>query len=164
MTSGARTILLALLILGTQADAQTPIHNLTSVTRGARPRSELHSEIASADSALFTAFNQRDITRFRSHFSRDLEFYQDNEGVENYAQTMKDFGKMFGQPAPIRRELVPGSLEVYPIKDYGAIEVGRHRFCHVENGKNDCGTFSFVHIWRRTKAGWKVSRVVSYGH
>jgi len=34
---------------------------------------------------------------------------------------------MFRQPSTIRRELVPGSLEVYPIKNYGAIEVGSHR-------------------------------------
>jgi ketosteroid isomerase-like protein len=151
-------------IFGTQASAQTPMHDLTSVIRRVLSPSDLHSEIAAADRALFTAFNQRDLTKLRSYFTRDLEFYQDNEGVERYAQTMKDFGQMFGQPAPIRRELVPGSLEVYPIKDYGAIEVGRHRFCHVENGKNDCGTFSFVHIWQRTKAGWKISRAVSYGH
>jgi len=153
-----------MLVLGRQAGAQTPIHDVTSVTRRALSPSNLHSEIAAADSALFTAFNQRDLTKLRSYFARDLEFYQDNEGVMRYAQTMKDFGQMFGQPAPIRRELVPGSLEVYPIKDYGAIEIGRHRFCHVENGKNDCGTFSFVHIWRRTKAAWKLSRAVSYGH
>jgi len=164
MTSSARPILLAMLVLGTQAGAQTPIHGVTGVPRPALSPPDLHSEIAAADSVIFTAFNQRDLTKLRSYFARDLEFYQDNEGVENYAQTMKDFGQMFGQPAPIRRELVLGSLEVYPIKGYGAIEIGRHRFCHVENGKNDCGTFSFVHIWRRTKAGWKISRAVSYGH
>jgi len=124
----------------------------------------LYIAIAAADSALFAAFNRRDLSRLESFFTRDLEFYQDNEGVENYAKTMKDFRQMFGQPAPLHRELVPRSMEVYPIKNYGAMEVGRHRFCHLENGKEDCGTFSFVHIWRRTKAGWRISRVVSYGH
>jgi hypothetical protein len=28
------------------------------------------------------------------------------------------------------RELVPGTLQVYPVKDYGAIEMGVHRFHH----------------------------------
>ena len=28
------------------------------------------------------------------------------------------------------RELVPGTLQVYPIKGYGAIEMGIHRFHH----------------------------------
>jgi ketosteroid isomerase-like protein len=117
-----------------------------------------------ADSALFDAFNQRDLKRLRSFFTRDVEFYQDNKGVEDYAQTMKDFSQMFGRAARIRRDIVPGTLEVYPIKNYGAIEVGSHRFCHVENGKDDCGTFKFLHIWRKTVAGWKISRVVSYAH
>jgi ketosteroid isomerase-like protein len=124
----------------------------------------LQEEITSADSALFAAFNARDLGRFRTFFSRDLEFYQDNDGVENYAQTLNDFARMFRSSAPIRRDLVPGTLEVYPIKNYGAIEAGSHRFCHVENGKDDCGTFKFVHIWRRTNAGWKITRVVSYAH
>ena len=117
-----------------------------------------------ADSALFSAFNQRDLTRVMSFFTGDLEFYQDNEGVATYAQTKKDFGQMFGQADRVRRELVPGSLEVFPIKNYGAMEVGRHRFCHVENGTDVCGTFSFVHIWRRTDQGWRIARVISYGH
>ena len=163
MTAGARLIPLAMLVFGAHVGAQTP-QSATRVPGSTVSPSKLQSEIAAADTALFAAFNQRDLARFRSYFTRDLEFYQDNEGVENYAQTMKDFSQMFGQTAPIRRDLVRGSLEVYPIKDYGAIEVGRHRFCHVENGRDDCGTFSFVHIWRRTKAGWKVSRAVSFGH
>jgi ketosteroid isomerase-like protein len=140
------------LTLGSRVAAQTP------------PATDLRTTIVAADSALFTAYNQRDLAKLQSFFTPDLEFYQDNEGVENYAQTMKDFGQMFAQPSPIQRDLVPGSLEVYPIKNYGAMEVGRHRFCHVENGKDDCGTFSFVHIWRQTKSGWKISRVISYGH
>ena len=163
MTASARLILLAMLAFGAHAGAQTP-QSATGVPGRAPSPSDLQSEIAAADSALFAAFNQRDLHKLRSYFTRDLEFYQDNEGVEHYAQTMKDFSQMFDQTSPIRRDLVLGSLEVYPIKDYGAIEVGRHRFCHVENGKDDCGTFSFVHIWRRTNAGWKISRAVSYGH
>jgi ketosteroid isomerase-like protein len=124
----------------------------------------LQTQIATADSALFAAFNARDLKRVRTFFARDLEFYQDNEGVENYAQTMRDFAQMFGQSTQIRRSLVPGTLEVYPVKNYGAIEIGSHQFCHVENGKDECGTFSFVHIWKSTKAGWRITRVVSYAH
>ena len=164
MLVSARVVLSAALALGSGIAMQGP----TVIAARDRGRTEspgdLYSAIAAADSALFAAFNQRDLSRLRSFFTRDLEFYQDNEGVENYAQTMRDFRQMFGQAAPIHRDLVPGSLEVYPIKNYGAMEVGRHRFCHVENGKEDCGTFSFVQIWRRTKAGWQISRVISYGH
>lgn len=143
-------LVLAMLAGGARADGQAP--------------QGLRADIAAADSALFGAFNQRDLTKLMSFFTKDLEFYQDNEGVASYAQTEKDFGEMFGQAARIRRELVPGSLEVFPIKNYGAMQVGRHRFCHVENGKEECGTFSFVHVWRRTDQGWQIARAISYGH
>lgn len=164
MIASARMTVLAALALWAHAPAQAQPRVAFRVSAQRQSPDSLYFAIAAADSALFTAFNQRDLPKLRSFFARDLEFYQDNEGVENYAQTVRDFGQMFSQPAPIRRELVPGSLEVYPIKNYGAMEVGRHRFCHMENGRDECGTFSFVHIWRRGKTGWKISRVISYGH
>jgi hypothetical protein len=164
MTTNWHSVLSAAVALGSAMAMRSPAAIAARDQARTTSPDSLYSVIASADSALFAAFNRRDLSRLASFFTRDLEFYQDNEGVENYAQTMRDFRQMFGQPAPLHRELVPGSLEVYPIKNYGAMEVGRHRFCHVENGKEDCGTFSFVHIWRRTKAGWRISRVVSYGH
>lgn len=124
----------------------------------------LKVEIARMDSLLFAAFNAGDLTRLQAFFAPDLEFYQDNEGLADYAQTMKDFQEMFRQPSRIRRELVSGSLEVYPIKNYGAIEVGSHRFCHEENGRTECGTFKFLHVWRKTGQAWRLSRIVSYAH
>jgi ketosteroid isomerase-like protein len=129
-----------------------------------QPPSGLQREIARMDSTLFAAFNAGDMTKLRTFFTPDLEFYQDNEGVENYADTMKDFEGMLGQSSRIRRTLVPGSLEVYPIKNYGAIEVGSHRFCHTENGKPECGTFKFLHVWRKTGQAWQLARIVSYAH
>jgi hypothetical protein len=78
-------------------------------------------------------------------------------------------GELFETP-DIRRDLVKGSLEVYPIKDHGAIEIGEHRFCHEENGKGaspartDCGTFKFAMVWRKSGESWKSSRVISHGH
>jgi ketosteroid isomerase-like protein len=121
-------------------------------------------EIIRMDSALFAAFNERDLARLGTFFAPDLEFYQDNEGLENYSQTMKDFAELFRQSPRIRRMLVPGSVEVYPIKSYGAIEVGSHRFCHEENGKPECGTFKFLHVWRKASNSWQLSRIVSYAH
>ena len=74
------------------------------------------------------------------------------------------FKKMFAQNNGMHRELVSGTLEVYPIKGYGAIETGTHRFCHTEEGEEICGTFKFLHIWQKEGTAWKVTRVVSYGH
>ena len=116
------------------------------------------------DAALSDAFDSHDINRLKALFTEDLEFYQDNEGLDRYEQTMKDFESLFAQDNKMRRKLVEGSLEVYPIKDYGAIEIGSHQFCHLEKGKDECGTFRFVHLWRRGDGAWKISRVVSYAH
>lgn len=130
----------------------------------ASPSQELYNAIARMDSLLFDAFNTQNLDRLKTLFTDDLEFYQDNEGLASYSQTIKDFKAMFEQSNKLRRELVKGSLEVYPIKDYGAIEIGVHRFCHMENGRDECGTFKFLHVWQKKADGWKISRVISYGH
>jgi ketosteroid isomerase-like protein len=125
---------------------------------------DLYKEIERMDGVLSGAFNKQDLDGLKALFTEDLEFYQDNEGLALYPQTMKDFEGMFAQGNNIRRQLVKGSLEVYPVKNYGAIEIGVHRFCHVENGKDECGTFKFVHLWQSNGGGWKISRVISYAH
>jgi uncharacterized protein DUF4440 len=127
-------------------------------------RSGIRLEIARMDSAVFAAFNARDMGKLKTFFAPDLEFCQDNEGLENYHQTINDFSEVFAQPSKIRRVLVPGTLEVYPIKNYGAIEAGSHRFCHTEHGKTECGTFKFLHVWRKTGTTWQLSRIISYAH
>jgi ketosteroid isomerase-like protein len=125
---------------------------------------ELKETIARMDAKMFDAFNAHDVDLLMSMFTDDLEFYHDKGGLTNGAQTREGFSGMFGRTPDIHRELVKDSLQVYPIKDYGAIEVGTHRFCHKENGKDDCGNFPFVMTWRKIGDAWKVSRVISYGH
>ena len=124
----------------------------------------LYNEIAHLDSVLFNAFNTRNIEQFRSLFSEDLEFYHDKGGLTKYEHTIGFLKTTAESKSDLRRDLVQGSLEVYPIPGYGAMEIGSHTFCHVENGKRECGTFKFVHIWQKKDGQWKISRVVSYGH
>ncbi len=127
---------------------------------------ELFAEIAHMDSVMFDAFNNRDLDRLMSTFDSSLEFYHDLGGVTNYEQNKINFAGAIerNKTTGLRRDLVPGTMEVYPIKDYGAIETGLHRFCHDEKGKQDCGTFKFLHIWQKKNGQWKVTRVVSYDH
>lgn len=125
---------------------------------------ELFETIARMDKAIFDAFNAHDVDRLMALFTDDLEFYHDTGGLGDYRQNAESFKKMFASTPDIRRDLVKGSLEVYPIKDYGAMEIGEHRFCHKENGKDDCGTFKFAMVWRKSGESWKISRVLSYGH
>lgn len=125
-------------------------------------------EVTALDAQLTAAFDAHDLPALMALFADDLEFFHDTGGLQHFAEVKAGFGGLFGQNNGIHRTLVPGTLKVYPIKDYGAIELGSHRFCHIEspieNAKEDCGTFAFVHVWRRSAAGWKIARVVSYGH
>jgi hypothetical protein len=97
-------------------------------------------------------------------FTENLEFYHDKGGLTGYSQTIDFMTAVAKSNNDLRRDLVPGTLEVYPIPNYGAMEIGSHTFCHQENGKQDCGTFKFVHIWKKIGNEWKITRVVSYGH
>lgn len=125
---------------------------------------DLYNIIARQDSLLFEAFNSRDLEGMKMYFDESLEVYQDNTGVRNFAETIDAFAGLFEMDYILHRELLKGSLEVFPIKDFGAIETGSHTFCHMENGQPDCGIFRFMHIWKLTEGKWKISRLITYGH
>jgi len=131
---------------------------------GQDSHSDLYKEIFHMDSVLFNAFNSRDIDQFKNLFTADLEFYHDKGGLTNYEYTINSLKATAALNNQLKRELIKGSLEVYPIPGYGAMEIGAHTFCHFENGKQDCGTFKFVHIWKKNNGEWQIARVVSYDH
>jgi len=125
---------------------------------------ELYDTILHMDSVLFNAFNSQDIDKIKTMFTEDLEFYHDKGGLSSYQENMVAFKNIFNQNNGLNRKLVPGSMEVYPIKEYGAVQTGMHRFCHMENGREDCGTFKFVHLWQKKDSAWKITRIISYDH
>jgi uncharacterized protein DUF4440 len=122
--------------------------------------------IAALDSAVFDAFNRcsspEQLQKHASFFAPDVEFYHDKGGVTwtreaMIANTRRNVCGNF------RRELVAGTLRVYPIKDFGAIEQGSHKFCQFATGKCD-GLAEFVIVWRYRNASWQITRVLSYAH
>jgi ketosteroid isomerase-like protein len=120
--------------------------------------------VAQLDAEMFAAFNAHDVDKLMSHFADNLEFFHDKGGLADFTQTKAGFARLFAQSPDISRSLVPGTLEVYPIKDYGATHIATQRFCHVENGHNDCGNSKFVMVWQQQSGTWKITRVVSYDH
>ncbi len=127
---------------------------------------ELVATIAGLDSAMFAAFNAHDAEDLGRWFTADLEFYHDKSGLAGYDSTMAGFTRLFTQPATadMRREIVPGTLEVHPLGDFGLLEICQHRFCHTENGSEECGTFKNIMVWRKEGTSYKVSRVISFDH
>ena len=126
----------------------------------------LTATIARLDSDMFAAFNQCDkpgqLDKYASYFDPNIEFYHDNGGVTWTRDVMIDQTEK-NVCGKYRRELVPGSLKVSPVKDFGAIATGSHTFCQV--GANKCeGIAEFTLIWRLRDGAWQVTRALSYGH
>ena len=71
-----------------------------------------------------------------------------------------------GVDFPARRELVPGSLEVWPIDKYGALEIGTHRFYARIKGKPETltETGNFMILWKQVDGKWLMAESISYGH
>ena len=97
---------------------------------------ELYDEIAAVDLKLFTAvFGTCDIPTLATLVADDFEFYHDKDGLSSTsgAHFVKAIEgtcerQKTGVDYRARREIVPGSMKVYPLNNYGAIEVGEHRF------------------------------------
>src|SRR5713101_2964711 len=87
---------------------------------GASSPSSLYEEISKVDSALSEAFNAHDLNALMSLFTEDLEFYHDAGGLQSYTQVRDGFGGLFSKNDGIRRDVVAGTLEVHPIRGYGA--------------------------------------------
>lgn len=126
----------------------------------------LYNTVAALDTAVFDSFNKcsslAQLKIHASYFAPDVEFYHDTGGVtwtrqDMLANTAKNACGHY------RRELVSGTLKVFPIKDYGAIEQGVHRFCQIKTGA--CESMAdFIIIWTNQGGDWKITRVLSYGH
>ena len=124
---------------------------------------ELYDTIVYLDSVFFYAYNTCDVnlSTYSNFYADDLEFYHDQGGFSNSkTETVESTKK--NVCGKVTRELVKGSIEVYPIKNFGAVEMGLHRF---KNNTQDEGTPSepgkFVIIWQLENNEWKISRVVS---
>jgi len=126
----------------------------------------LEAELARMDSLLFdAAYVSCDMARVEALFTPDAEFYHDRNGFQGHDALMNAFRALTAAcPARrgIRRVLVPGSLHAYPIKDYGAVQVGLHRF--VQQGATGSTIAQFVTLWRLEGTEWRASRVLSFDH
>jgi ketosteroid isomerase-like protein len=125
---------------------------------------DLYNKIANLDSALFAAYNSKNLDLMKTYFTQDLEWYQDNGGLIGFEKVFSNFQSIFNREYDLKRNLLKESLEVHPIEGYGAIEIGKHQFKHIENGKLEIGTFKFLMIWKNDNGSWKIARVISYDH
>ena len=147
--------LLAAALAGTSySRAQTP--------QGPAASDPLYKTVLGLDTALFDAYNNCQLDKLGSLVDEDLEFYHDKTGLavgrEPFLDAIKN--NICGK---VHRELVPGTLEVYPIDGYGAVELGVHRFTHPNDPKN-LGEAKFIMLWQINDATWRITRVISFDH
>jgi ketosteroid isomerase-like protein len=129
----------------------------------AAEKEALTQTVAALDTKLFDAYNHCDLKTLGAMVADDLEFYHDQTGL---TVGKAPFLAAIQQNicGKVERTLVPGSLEVYPLKGYGAVEIGVHRFHHPGNPEEPGGEAKFVTLWQNKDGVWKVTRVISYNH
>lgn len=103
----------------------------------------LFKTIQALDSKLFEACNHCDLATLDAMVADDLEFYHDQMGLsvgsDPFIAAIKQ--NICGK---VERSLVPGSLEVYPLNGYGAVEIGIHRFRHPGHPEDTEGEAKFI--------------------
>lgn len=144
----------------------------------AQPRSgpaqskELTEEITEKDRVFFDAlFNKCDVDTLGAMVTEDFELYHDKGG--NTATSRTQFvdairgmceRQKTGVDYRARRELV--SMEVYPLNNYGAVQIGVHRFYQKLEGNQEklVEIAKFANLWKKEGDVWRMSRVLSYDH
>lgn len=91
----------------------------------------------------------------------DIEFYHDRGGLSTSKKELLT-GLKNNICGKVTRELLKGSIEVYPIPGYGAVQMGVHRFHNNQEPTDAPFHYSkFVHTWHKVNGQWKLARVIS---
>ncbi len=99
----------------------------------------------------------------------DLEFFHDKSNPtytrEEFLATLE---RNFCGPREmaLRRELVAGTAQVFPMDNYGALMTGEHYFYETATGQKEkrVGIARFANLWQYKDGVWQISRVFSYDH
>lgn len=141
-----------------------PTAHLQAQAQAPDAERELFKTVESLDAGLFGAVNHCDIEKVRDDFAEDAVFLHDKVpplvGRGAIVDSIKE--NLCGK---VVRELVPGTLEVHPLKDYGAVEIGVHRFLHpFSQDHGVVGEAKFIHVWQLKGGTWRITQVISYDH
>jgi len=121
---------------------------------------EVYDIIVTKDKEYFDAYNACDMEKQRSLYSEDLEFFHDKGGLSTSKQeVLSSIEKNIC--GKVTRTLIEGSIEVYPIKDYGAIEIGYHKFYNNQEPNAKSKPSKFIIVWKNENERWYISKVIS---
>jgi ketosteroid isomerase-like protein len=121
---------------------------------------DLHNQIVKMDTTYFDAYNTCDMETQADLYDENIEFFHDKGGLStDKKQLLKALKDNICNK--VTRTLIKGSIEVYPIKDYGAIEIGYHKFFNKEEPNAKSIPSKFIMIWKKEKNNWKITKVIS---
>jgi len=138
-------------------------NNIYQNTKNYKPDDpELYKTITALDSIFFEAYNTCDVNleKYSSFYSEEIEFFHDKGGIMTSKKEIVESTKKH-VCGKVTRELVKGSIEVYPIKEYGAIEIGLHKFHNSEEPNSVPEAARFTIIWKKESNSWKIAKVIS---
>lgn len=120
----------------------------------------IYDDIVAMDKAYFDAYNNCDMEKQASLYLEDLEFFHDKGGLSTSKQEILTSieKNICGK---VTRTLIENSIEVYPIKDYGAIEIGYHKFYNNQEPDAKSKPSKFIMVWKKEGEKWKISKVIS---
>ena len=136
-------------------------HAQTGLPKYVPESKELYDTISRMDSLFFDAYNTCKLDVMQAIIADSIEFYHDRGGL-----TTSKEGLLLGLKnnicGKVTRELLKGSIEVYPIPGYGAVQMGAHRFHNNQEPPNTPSRYSkFVHTWHKIAGQWQLARVIS---
>jgi ketosteroid isomerase-like protein len=121
---------------------------------------KLFEEIKAMDKEFFNAYNNCDLEKQASIYSDDIEFFHDKGGLITSKKELIE-GTKQNICGKVTRELVEGSLEVYPINNYGAVEIGVHKFYNNQEPTAKSIPSKFITMWHHENGKWKMTKVIS---
>jgi hypothetical protein len=138
-----------------------------AIADGLNPDSAIYLQVRALDDKIFQAYNTCDLATLADMVDDNLEFYHDKSGLSagksNFIAAIKN-----NICHKVKRGLVVSTLEVFPLQDYGAIEVGQHTFCNMvetpvcKDETNGIGKFFM--LWQKQGDQYRLTRVISYDH
>jgi ketosteroid isomerase-like protein len=138
----------------------------------AQQSGSLYAEIFKMDSLVFSsAQNDCDLERYESFLSEDFEYFHDKAGfTDSKENEMADMAIFCGEEQrtrqPLRRELTKGTLKVFSMDNYGALEFCDHVFyLQINDGTEKLvGSGRMTALWKLENNEWKLARIISYDH
>lgn len=121
---------------------------------------ELYRIIVEMDKEFFDAYNNCDLEKQANIYSDDIEFFHDKGGLMTSKQDIID-GTERNICGKVTRTLIPESVEVYPINNYGAVQIGLHKFYNNQEPDAESIPVKFIVIWHNHDGNWKIEKVVS---